>query len=436
MNTTEILDIFFYHIYEDDVNEKLLDDIEFVIPIQNIKNFIIQFCSIPYSEFIDYIVRHKETSTIDTSDITQCSSLDACTNEMCIALLEDDNRGKTFLEIGKADIFKKYVHTEKDYAWRKYGENQVKTAEQLGLAFKYYNLWYLSCFGYAFLSLSELQKNKFLARTILRNKLYSDIITKIIFNDVDILQYMEGLSSSTKIRRSGSILKLLNFCFDEMIDENISFHDLYYPARNKNKKLGNNVLLGNSFAKVSENDNRDIETKSDGKINVYHTNNIKQPVLEFENINDLGTVEYYKDLFKHMRTSSYHNIKAPHKFILLLSVISLIDKGTLKSNKIILNKDLESCFNSLWNQYVGNNKFFICNIAMPFWHMKNEHFWHLLINKGYKIENITSKYSKNVLRKQTNVELDKQLFDILLDTTKRKEIKLFLIELLKIECKN
>ena len=245
MTSEEILNIFFSRVYEKDIHEMILDDIDFIVPIERIQNLIQNLLNIPYSEFIQYINTHNTYSFISASDVTQCSSFEACSKDMCCVLSEDENRGKTFLEIGQSPIFEKYIRTPGRVAWVKYGENQVKTAGQLGLAFEYYDRWYLSCYGYIYNDLTPDIKAAFISRVLLRNPLYADIIRKIQHEDVNLLDYMLDLSPSTQGRRSGSVLKLVSFCFDEMDKESIVRHNFIYPRYiARNKSIVNCVLRG------------------------------------------------------------------------------------------------------------------------------------------------------------------------------------------------
>lgn len=81
---------------------------------------------------------------------------------------------------------------------------------------------------------------KLLARTVLRMPLYQDLVLRLLRGDVFLTDYMEQIAPSTKGRRAGSIMKLLDFCLAECRHEGIKYHDLYYPvyvAKNKTIKI-------------------------------------------------------------------------------------------------------------------------------------------------------------------------------------------------------
>lgn len=224
MDNREYIELFYERIYEKDVNNKILDDKNYIVPRQQLLDYINKLIEIPYIGFLNYIKEHSQAITYDKSDITQCSSFSACEIEMCNALLWGNNPGYQFIDIGK--LFPTYVKTRNDGAYRKYGENQVKTASQLGITFEYYNYWYLSCLGYIYPELNQQQKDSLLARTISRNPLYQKILADLLDKDIDLADYLSILSSVTQKRRLGSVITLLNFCLKECHKDGIAIHSI------------------------------------------------------------------------------------------------------------------------------------------------------------------------------------------------------------------
>ena len=95
---------------------------------------------------------------------------------------------------------------------------------------------------------------------------------------------------------------------------------------------------------------------------------------------DLG---YYVNCFTKLRTdrSSYRGSvrtkeQAPHKALLLLSVIAQFEQEAITTNLISLTPDLNEIFRSYWSyvmdQSVGHK------IVYPFFHLRSEGFWHLV----------------------------------------------------------
>lgn len=219
MNVKVLLSEFFHGDFEYSLNEKILDDYAFVIPEDEIIAYIRTIISIPYEEFLYFLISWQ-LPKIEAGDLTQSSSFSAAEIEMCEALLNEGNPGLEFLAIGK--LFPQYCKkTESDYALRKYGENQVKTAKQLGLTFCYFNDWYLNCFGYVYHLLSDSEKQSLLARTILRDPLYGTMMKDLLFKDIKFNDYLIGLSDSTIKRRLPGIKRILRFAIKEARSNNI-----------------------------------------------------------------------------------------------------------------------------------------------------------------------------------------------------------------------
>lgn len=87
----------------------------------------------------------------------------------------------------------------------------------------------------------------------------------------------------------------------------------------------------------------------------------------------------YLHHFTHLKRDR-KNGGAPHKPILLLSVIRMFEQGIFKDRRIEIIPELVASFNSHWAQLVttNHNKIF----ALPFYHMRSEPFWELLPNPG------------------------------------------------------
>ena len=218
--------------YEKSIDYYMLSDKNYVVPKQRVKDYIDKLLAIPYYEFIKYVRDH--IGTVKDDQLTQSSNFAACSSDMCRAIERLGNPGMRFVDIGQQ--FPQYVKVKNEAAFRKYGENQIKTSAQLGLTFDYYGYWYLTCIGYIYNDLEEQRQKSLLARTILRIPLYQKILIELLENDVDLTNYMQSLSDSTKGRRSGSIVRMINLCLDECKKEGINYHNLFYPNYNAREK--------------------------------------------------------------------------------------------------------------------------------------------------------------------------------------------------------
>ena len=88
----------------------------------------------------------------------------------------------------------------------------------------------------------------------------------------------------------------------------------------------------------------------------------------------MKNLNYYIKVFSQLNVSSRQSYPAPHKAILLLSVINLVQSDATNGNIIPLSEELVRNFSSNWRRYVGNSKIFNCNIELPYYHMQSENY--------------------------------------------------------------
>ena len=99
---------------------------------------------------------------------------------------------------------------------------------------------------------------------------------------------------------------------------------------------------------------------------------------------------YYKNAFSHLRRNR-ENGGAPHKPILLLSVLWLFQSGELFASEINPSPLLYHTFKHLWNKLVPASAPFNPSFYYPFFHLNSESFWQLVPQTGKQIpKGITS----------------------------------------------
>jgi predicted restriction endonuclease len=74
--------------------------------------------------------------------------------------------------------------------------------------------------------------------------------------------------------------------------------------------------------------------------------------------------------------------RAPHKPLLLLAVMDLIAEGTISTNLIEATPDLGELFTLYWSRVMPPDQ--RGNLALPFFHLKSDGFWHLKPQPGKK----------------------------------------------------
>ncbi len=130
-------------------------------------------------------------------------------------------------------------------------------------------------------------------------------------------------------------------------------------------------------------------------------------------------LQHYCEVFKRLHTAVISGQKAPHKAILLLSVIELIEENTISSPCITLSNNLISRFNNNWQTYIHSNKF-SPTITTPYWHLQNESFWRLNTYDGSEPKKT---YSEKYLKECTFAIIDINLFEVLSDPGNAARLK-------------
>ena len=239
MDNAELIDLFYNRAYEKFVNKQILDDKNYIVPRQQLTNYVRELIDIPYIEFINYLKNENEIIEVKSTDVTYFNSFSACEIDMCNALIWANNPGCTFTEIGR--LFPEKVSSRNDIAYRLYGE-QIKAATQLGLTFEYYDYWYLSCIGYIYPDLNEDERIQLLARTITRNNLYRKMLVDIMDHDVYPELYLAMFSGIALKNRIKSVVTFFDICIQECELNNISTHRLYRRNANIDSSVHSNSL--------------------------------------------------------------------------------------------------------------------------------------------------------------------------------------------------
>jgi hypothetical protein len=146
-----------------------------------------------------------------------------------------------------------------------------------------------------------------------------------------------------------------------------------------------------------------------------------------------GDLTHYIQQFSNLITSRGPNWsaktkrQAPHKPLLLLSILDLFAKGQITKNLIEISSDLIELFTAYWNIVVPERS---GQIALPFFHLKSSDFWHLIALPGQEAVLKVSRRMDSLSSLQKMVygaKLDENLFELLKIQEKREELRAVLI---------
>ena len=97
----------------------------------------------------------------------------------------------------------------------------------------------------------------------------------------------------------------------------------------------------------------------------------------------MSALEQYRLAFSRLNLGHVSGAKekAPHKPVLLLAVLDEIESGSITGNRIYITPELVARFKDNWSRYVTGIHF-SADFAKPFFHLKGERFWYLMMQPG------------------------------------------------------
>ena len=121
--------------------------------------------------------------------------------------------------------------------------------------------------------------------------------------------------------------------------------------------------------------------------------------------------------------------RAPHKPLLLLAVLDQFAEGTIKSNLIELSTELGELFTLYWVRVMPPDQ--RGNLALPFFHLQGDRFWHLLPAPGKEsfVAAVRQISSMTEMRETViGARLDEDLFELLHTEHARETLRRILME--------
>jgi len=141
------------------------------------------------------------------------------------------------------------------------------------------------------------------------------------------------------------------------------------------------------------------------------------------------TLNNYINSFQRLHVSRSQGV-APHKLVLLISVLDEIESGRIIENKICITPELVATFKENWATLV-DSKIFTPTFALPFYHLKNDKFWHLVTFPGCEIAVTSSNSIRSFSPLKAAVDcasFDEVLFQYLVQPDKRAMLRIILLD--------
>lgn len=97
----------------------------------------------------------------------------------------------------------------------------------------------------------------------------------------------------------------------------------------------------------------------------------------------MTTIQYYCGLLGELPVNKKGGRRAPHKAVLLLAIIGMVERGEISSPFIPLSEALQSNFIAVWREYVPQTWRFDPRMSYPFFHLASSPFWELVKAPGH-----------------------------------------------------
>jgi putative restriction endonuclease len=153
---------------------------------------------------------------------------------------------------------------------------------------------------------------------------------------------------------------------------------------------------------------------------------LKENPLFFINL----TTQFQRYLlaFRKLRIDRSHG-PAPHKPILLLSILQAVKSSLIEQNRIYITPEIVALFTANWSSLVVTNHY--ARFFLPFYHLSSEPFWKLVAKPGYESLLSIKSSIKSFSALNSAVEyalIDEELFLLMKDPVSNSILKEFLLD--------
>ena len=138
-------------------------------------------------------------------------------------------------------------------------------------------------------------------------------------------------------------------------------------------------------------------------------------------------LNYYINCFSTLHTMKMSGKPVPHKALLLLSVIDLIEKGIITDPRIPLSDILEEQFKHNTALHLGSDTTYAPKINYPYYHMRSEPFWELVSTTSNPVSDISNYSTSNLKKHIAYARIDSELQELLKDSSARVKLRDVLI---------
>lgn len=131
-------------------------------------------------------------------------------------------------------------------------------------------------------------------------------------------------------------------------------------------------------------------------------------------------LDYYTIAFQSLKQGPTKYGLAPHKPILLLSIIDLIEELKIVDNYIPIDQLLKDKYTENWEKLVNTNH--DCDINKPLYHLQNDNFWTAIMTNGNQLDKARG------ISKIKYGQLDEPLFQLVQSNEYRPILRMIILD--------
>lgn len=139
----------------------------------------------------------------------------------------------------------------------------------------------------------------------------------------------------------------------------------------------------------------------------------------------MSKLNHYTNLLTTLNRGSTQYGLAPHKPILLLSLIDIYEKQNIDLSQVALDQSIFDQFTTNWQLLFPNEK--VGDVSMPIFHLTRDGFWKVVQKDGSLLNRKLSSKRQVILQTRYG-QLDKALVELLVDPITRPLIKMVLLD--------
>lgn len=140
-------------------------------------------------------------------------------------------------------------------------------------------------------------------------------------------------------------------------------------------------------------------------------------------------LDHFKNRLSSMKRGKHKGQYRPHKPLLLLAIIDLLERGAVRQNRFPLGETLVNQFRQLFFEVESAES--ICRVTEPYYHLRTSGFWYHKPHPGLEHKYTESDASGSGVKRICDLIdyafFDQDSFAVLTDSESRAELRGYIL---------